>query len=282
MPLPLDVRSTIADLGRFAPGVLLVASGVLKRYFPDYLSTELFSLANPWLYTFVYSFEIVVGLLLIFRVFSGLEAVAALLTFVGFTGLQVYYLVTGVESCRCFGAVSIPTKVMLGLDIGMVVLLSAHLAILRPKRSVRLVRLGAVALVLAALLSAEEYLVGGKDELLAWVQGKKVFAVPARVDFGSCDGGTVVERWVHIRNRTDDPVRIVGVSDFRLLTAADDLPKTIPPGETGSFRVKLICRGKPIARHSKTIEFFYLTNGQLKRIESYVLWLVKESREQEP
>jgi hypothetical protein len=269
-------KSTCADLGRFLSWSVLLSSALLKHFLPDYNSTEMFSVSNACVYEGVVLFELILGLCLLFRVFSGWEAYVAVGTFILFGVLQAIYAITGKHSCSCLGNLSVPPLVMLALDLALTVLLVIYLIVRPPRGSARLLSLLATAALIASLLVIEGVWFGSKEALIASLTGAPYFADPVTVEFGALERESTGTQTLTIRNRTDRVIAIVGLSELPVVRLHEDLPMRIQPGKEASFRVSLTTRGDS-GRNVKAVTIFCVDENQLTAINAYLSWVVSEN-----
>lgn len=263
------------EVGRFAAGAFLVCSGLLKYLFPDYLSTEFFSVSNPSWYQVLYLFEIVLGVLLLLRAANGVEAYIGILTYGGFVLLQSKYVVTGEKACSCLGALSVDPRVMLAIDAVILLLLIVHVVQERPRFRPRWLRLAcAVVLLATGYALVERVSTDGKAGALAALRGQTVYVQSPFIDLGEVEAETKVSVQVPVRNRGQQPARIVGVSTSPIVSLGQGLPVTIDgKGGTAEVAFALIARGEA-GRHSKRISIFIADRDQLTAIPVVVAWVI--------
>jgi hypothetical protein len=262
-----------ADLGRYLTGTMLVAGGFLKHLLPDYNSTELFTVSDPGVYTLLCIVEVALGLALLLRAFGGREVYVGLVAFVVFTGIQAYYAFTGKHSCGCLGSLSVDSRWMLALDAALVAFLLVYLFMHAAKGRVKFLCLGLIVAALAGYASVELYAFGGKDTLRAVLSGTEYYASPAQVRFPTILRDERKTGTVSVQNRSDRPIKVVGISELPILMLGDGVPVTVPPGETGSFEVILTSRGEE-GRNVKSFLIYCVDENRLTTIPAYLSWVV--------
>jgi hypothetical protein len=231
--------------------LLLVAAGLKVHSLAlDPLSHGPF-LGSPRLLIAAIEVESVLGLWLL----SGWSVRAAWMSALGFftvlAAASLYLALTGQRSCGCLGQVEASPWLMFGLDAGAV----AALALCRPAHTAAIapglwggqaLKIVAGAAVLLALGSGV-FLLGfpGPTEALAWLRGEAITVEPAVCDVGTGRAGERQTFRVHLTNRTDRPVRLVGGTTSCRCMATNDLPQSLAPGETGTIEVAIQFVGSP-------------------------------------
>jgi hypothetical protein len=97
----------------------------------------------------------------------------------------------------------------------------------------------------AVLAGAAAYQFGSFDAALAHFRGNRVTVTPALVDLGAGAAGDTREATVMVTNFTDGPVRVIGGTSDCSCVVTEDLPLTIPAGETRSLLVRVRLTGQP-------------------------------------
>jgi len=224
--------------------VLLVAAGLKGHELAlDPLADDSF-LASPRLQIALVELEILLGLWLL----SGLARrgawVAALGFFIAVAGVSLYMALAGQTSCGCFGRLTVNPWLSFAFD-GTAV---AALVIWRPLcsqgqpaawlRGVLRIGLGTGAfltLIGGAFLLAFDYPAGA----LARLRGEVIAVEPIVSRVG--DGVAQEHRRfsVQLTNHGERPVRLLGGTTTCSCIATEDLPITVPPGESRSLAVQV-------------------------------------------
>ncbi len=224
--------------------VLLVAAG-LKGYELSFdpLADDSF-LASPRLQIAVIDGEILLGLWLL----SGLARrgawMAALGFFIAVAGLSLYMALAGQSSCGCFGRVTVNPWLSFAFD-GVAV---AALMIWRPLPSQEtpavwlrgVLRTGLATAVFLTLIGGA-FLLAFDDPAaaLARLRGEVIAVEPNVSQVG--DGVPQEQRQfaVQLTNHGGRPVRILGGTTTCSCIATEDLPITVPAGESRSIAVSV-------------------------------------------
>ena len=263
-----------AEFGRFVAATLLLASALLKYLVPDYTSAEFFSISQPEWYWALCAFELVLGLLLLLRAMSGLEAYVAIATFSLFVAVQAYFAISGDRACGCLGALSIPARIMLAIDVVVLGLLVVYVLVQRPRQSVRWLRLlVAMGLSSGALLLFNRTTAAEKADLLARISGRSFYATTPFIDLGELEAETKTVVPVTVANLTDEPIDVVGATISPIVDVLGDLPSIPPDGGTGTMKLSLIVRGTVGERKVKMVTLFAAANGKLATTQVVLAWV---------
>lgn len=232
-------------------GLLLLVAAGLKVYG---LAVEpvgpsgIFS--SPWFQAALVQAECLLGLWLL----SGLHARTAwrvtLATFACFAAFSLYQGWVGQTSCGCFGALRVNPWVAFALD-GFVI---TALILARPPQTKPLPAaearptlsmlhtglpvLATATALIAGLSAVATFWYGSPAAALASLRGERLSVSPSLVDFGEAIGGETQEASIMLTNRTDARIRVVGGTSDCACTVLQDLPLTIPPGETEAVTVR--------------------------------------------
>ena len=226
-------------------GLVLIAAAGLKLYGLRVSPVPAVgSFASPRLGVAVAAWEIVLGLWLIAR-FDALAWLAALGTFGSFAAVSGYFGFVGVANCGCFGAVKTSPWAAFGVDLAALVLL----VLIRPRRAdfvdspFRIHTAGKVlAFMLAAFAVAWGVAVlafGSTEQALAKLRGEHIGLSAGYLDFGEGTAGQRLNASIGVTNYSESPLRIYGGTSDCSCTATQNLPLTIPPGETAEVTVQL-------------------------------------------
>jgi hypothetical protein len=105
------IASRVVDV---LAGVLLIAAALLKFYSPQEIATLQVAYHLPrWIVLAGIQLELALGVALLAGIVPHIFHRIALLTFVGFAAFSLYRLLSGHESCGCFGALLVPPWVTL-------------------------------------------------------------------------------------------------------------------------------------------------------------------------
>lgn len=174
----------------------------------------------------------------------------SILTFTFFAAISGYQTWVGQASCGCFGAVVVSPGHALGLDLVVVFVLliarpdfsSVHdeprrgwIVALAPL-GIGLAGIAAILLILAGLATATA---GSVDAALAQLRGERLSIQPRLADVGRGRAGETREITLQLRNWADEPIRIIGGTSDCSCVATEQLPITIPAGESRSLTVKM-------------------------------------------
>jgi hypothetical protein len=244
-------RQRGALLTRILLGCLLVAAAGLKLYGMDVSGVpRVGTFATPKVQVLVAGWELVLGLWLLSG--QGLVGswVAAVGTFLTFAGISSYLGAIGQANCQCFGVIKASPWHAFAVDLVALALLGAF----RPRfgdvfqtgSPLRPFARGAGALLLGSgvvLLVAGGVAVlvfGSVDAAFARLTGDFLPAEPEHVDFGSGSPGQLLHAHVTLRNRTGQPIRLIGgTSDCTCITT-EGLPVIISPGESRSIPIRVV------------------------------------------
>ena len=103
----------------------------------------------------------------------------------------------------------------------------------------------AAAAVLALLGGAFWLLAGDPHHALSRLRGESITVEPAATSVGEEIAGASRSFSVTLTNHTNQPVRIIGGTAGCGCIATGDLPLRLPPGESGSIRVRIKFAGAP-------------------------------------
>src|SRR5262249_3794787 len=97
---------------------------------------------------------------------------------------------------------------------------------------------------------------GSLDAAVATLRGEPLGISPATLDFGSGKPGEMLSGFVTINNYSSEPVRLIGgTSDCSCITT-QDMPLSIPPGESATLRVLLKVPAGTPGQMTRRIELF--------------------------
>jgi len=223
--------------------VLLVAAGLKGHELALDPLTEDSFLASPPLQIAAIEVEILLGLWLL----SGLARRAAWVAALGFfgvmAGVSLYMALAGQTSCGCFGRLTVNPWLTFAFDGAAV----AALAVWRPVRAEGTGSVGWLRGVLRTGLGTAAFLtlIGGALLLafddpaaaLAQLRGEVIAVEPSVSQVG--DGIALEQRrfTVQLTNHGERPVRLLGGTTTCSCIATEDLPTTVPAGESRSIAV---------------------------------------------
>lgn len=233
-------------------GCLLIAAASFKLYGLETSDIPRGWLAQPRVWVATVSWEVVLGLWLLYGAYQAGAWLAACCTFLAFAGVSAFLASTGVSACGCLGVVRSSPWTALAIDLAALTLLAATrpnlgggswrwLPVLAPAA------VSALA-VLGTLAGIGVWRYGSAHAALAHFRGESLRVSPDYVDFGSGSVGQTLDATVAVSNLTDQPVRLIGgTADCSCFVAAG-LPLDIPPGKAGAVVVRLKV---PAARSGK-------------------------------
>lgn len=253
-PFRLPDRYSIV---RSALGVLLLLAAVLKLSglgADPVARMGIFS--APEFQLAVIEFEVFLALWLL----SGKRPLGswlvALTAFAGFAAVSFYQGWIGQSSCGCFGRLSVSPWAAFTLDILILAALGfgcPDLTPLRdnPRRHLRGALLPAAwgiagtAAIAGVLIGLAHLGFGSVPAAIAYFRGERVSIEPRLVDVGSGVGGESRRVSVTVTNWTDQPVHLFGGTADCSCSVLDDLPVTIPAGESRSVSLHVRLSGAP-------------------------------------
>jgi hypothetical protein len=257
-------RSTFYLATRFLIGALLVVGGGVK------LAPWREIALLPWLVLpasavfLVGLVEFVLGCLVLS--FTGYRSIslATRAVFTIYVVVLLLQLWAGESVCQCLGSRSLPLVWMLGLDA--VLLLSMWwfwrrwqqpLAAVR-KKSAFVELLSSVRIALPILVLVGTFVFGSLDAAIGYATGARLLATNSAQYAGSLPDGETSTVAFELTNYSRQPIRILGAKSTCRCVALDDLPITLPAGQTGKIRVRLKARAgksRQIQRESATLIF---------------------------
>ena len=233
-------------LFRFLGVVLLLAAALKLRGFNTNALPHSGILSAPWFQAPIIEWEFLLGAWLISGWRRGTAWLAALATFSVFALVSLRAGWIGLASCGCFGTIRVNPWLVLGIDLGAILLLLASKPPLAGvwaecgQGAARAVRLGGVALLVLVVLALTATLFSNSlTAALAHLRGESMSVSPGVVDVGIGKTGDIVKTQVQIGNWTNHPVRVYGGSSDCSCRTTDDLPIEIPPGETRPVTVAI-------------------------------------------
>lgn len=255
------------DLGRAAflfCGLLLLAAAALKLIGWNVAPFAQYGwLLTPTVQTTAVAWEVILGGWLLLSLVaqaskpvSSLPWLFAVLTFAAFAAVSGYLGLIGQANCGCFGLIQASPWAAFAMDLAALVLL----ALGRPAKVVGTLRvplgLIGVAIVLATLAGVGTLAFGSLDAAIAKLRGEPLSVSPALLDFGHGKPGESLTTSVTVRNYTTDPVRLIGGTSDCSCLVTQDLPVTIPPGESVSIAVRLKVPGGTPGHLTRRVEVF--------------------------
>ncbi len=250
----MPTRSTIVRVGL---GVLLLATAGLKLYGLGGSSVPRVGwFSQPWVQLLAAEWELVLGGWLLSGIRPRLSWLAALATFVCFACVSGYLGWVGVSSCGCFGAIKANPWWAFGIDVAAVFLLVAgrpameHVA--TPVFLNTGLWIGSVFVGCGLVLATSSVFFGSTEDAIAKIRGESLSVTPY-LDFGSSKPGQTIEGTATITNYTDKSVRLVGGTTDCTCATVEDFPLTIPPGERGSFHVRLTVISKTGGQFTRVV-----------------------------
>ncbi|MEO2088913.1 MAG: DUF1573 domain-containing protein [Gemmataceae bacterium] len=186
----------------------------------------------------------------------------AVLTFLAFATVSGYLGLIGQANCGCFGLIQASPWAAFTVDLVALGLL----ALGRPAKIVDTLRvpIGLIGVIaaLALLAGLGTLAFGSLDAAIAKLRGEPLGVSPAVLDFGTGKPGESLSTSVTVRNFTTDPVRLIGGTSDCSCLVTQDLPVTIPPGESVSIAVKLKVPGGTPGQMTRWVEVFTDCPGQ--------------------
>ena len=244
-------------------GALLIVAGCFKLVsgvLPE--PSVITSLLLPdWALATTPAYEIVLGGWLLadrWRFGAWLTTIATLIVFI----LHNLELMTaGKPSCGCLGAVSPTPGIMLGLDIGALLILLKRRPGWRglPADTPGL-RLAATAFAVAAitlgLVAAGVYAAYGSVAVaLADARGDPVAVDPSPLKVPLADPGSHVTQTIRLINLTGDPVDVTAARADCDCAEFTGLPLTLAPGGRGEVQLVLHTPRKAVGSYRRQVAF---------------------------
>ncbi|HKB05249.1 MAG TPA: MauE/DoxX family redox-associated membrane protein [Gemmataceae bacterium] len=223
-------------------GLFLLATAALKLWHFLAGGSEL---TPAWLDPVLILYEAALGFGLLFaRRPAGLWLVAVC-TFAVFVGFNLHAIWIGQASCGCFGAVTVSPWGALVLDLVALALLVAWAWRDRETRALRASAPDAAAFLLgfglagAVLLTVAGVGFGSVAGARASLRGDEIYLDPPAVDLGAVRAGESRESLVTVFNAGPGDLRVVGGTANCACTLIQELPATIPPGQSRSLRISV-------------------------------------------
>lgn len=247
-------------------------SAVLKHLFPDYSSTEaawLPSAAGQWGLTLA---EFVLGLVLVVRVFNGVEGVAAGILYAIFAVVNVWNLSAGRDTCGCLGSITVSPWVMLTLDVVTVAALVCYLRARGVGFGVRVWQAGVVIGAVLAVV-ALDWVAGGREGLLATLSGRSVHLASGVIDIGEHSSGEVVPVPLTLCNRGTTAVRVIGWADAPALSRPTGELTEIASRSCGDVPIRVTTKGAGGRRLTRGV-LYVECDGRLQELPFAVVWVI--------
>jgi hypothetical protein len=230
--------------------LLLAAAGLkINGLVIDPLSQDSF-LASPRLLAATVEVEVLLGLWLLSGWWQPAARVAALGFFAILAGVSLYLALDGQASCGCLGRLPANPWLTFAIDLAAV----AVLALGRPKSALDtrapdwlsgLLKTGASAAALLALTGGVAFLaLGNPADALARLRGEPLAIDPPVSAVGEGVRGEERAFTIRLHNHTQRPVCLVGGTASCRCFTTDDLPLTVPAGESRPLRVRMTFRGE--------------------------------------
>ncbi len=237
----------LGTLAAFTVGGILVGAAVFKAIStsaPRNLFGDL--PGGAWLKVVSIPFELALGGWLILSVNKRAPLLVALVTFAGFTAVNVRDISHGVAKCGCFGDLPMTPWSALAIDGTALALLALSYLTLRRGETFRTgtrVELLSFAASQAVIVAGWTALVaasfGSSEVALASLGGDEVAVRPGQIDFGTAATSDILQRIVTVHNLSAGPVTLLGGSADCSCVTTTDMPVTIPPGESRSIGIAL-------------------------------------------
>jgi hypothetical protein len=243
-------------------GLLLLSAAVLKlRGQPDSALEQNMILFSPRVRFAAVEAEALLGLWLLAGWARRAAWFVALVFFLVLAATSLYLGLIGQSSCDCFGRIHVSPWAALLLDLVCLVALTLCCPPLcaaeapadgRWRREALTIAAGAGALLTvglgAVLLAADS-----PGAVLARLRGEVLFVDPIVSDLGSAVPGQTHNFMVHVHNRSDRTVKILGGTSTCSCVTTEDLPVAVPPrssvpvsvrarfgGTTGMFQSQFV------------------------------------------
>ena len=254
-PLKVDNRLNRYDPLYLSFGYLLIGAGVLKlAFFNSPEPTGVLTALPKWALPIVPIYELLLGGWLVSRWLRYGAWIASLVTLSVFALHNLALMSAGRSSCGCLGsAVVVAPGVMLTFDAVVGILLlkrrrhwagwpaTADGPWLRPL----VVTVAVMAGVLGTATAVAYWQYGSVTAAVADLRGKSLAVVPADLEFGPAEHGTVVETSVRVHNLTGEPAHLAYAKGSCACAVFPDLPLAVPPRGTADVRVFVTVSGPP-------------------------------------
>ncbi len=258
------VQSVFYILTRFVIGALLVIAGGMKvAPWREVALLHWLVLPAPAVFS-IGAAEFIMGCFVL--IFSTWRIIgwASRTVFTLYVVVLLLQLWAGESVCQCLGSRSLPLVWMLGLDT--VLLLSMWWFRVRWQQPVAAARkksafvelLSGARIALPILVLVGIFLFGSLDAAIGYATGARLLATNSAQYAGSLADGETGTVAFELTNYSRQPVRILGAKSTCRCMALDDLPMTLPPGQSERVRVRLKARGgesRQIQRESATLIF---------------------------
>jgi hypothetical protein len=204
---------------------------------------------------------------------------ATSIAFAVFALASVYMAWHGRSSCGCFGEVPVNPWITFGIDVTVL----ACLFLFRPRseeqagkerwfslrslRSVGYMTSGTLIFLGIGFLFLSFTHVS-PAQALARLRGDLITVEPTTVDGGTAPRGTMKTVVLHLRNNTEQPIRITGGTTDCSCVTTEDLPLTIHPGEMVALHLKFKFTGS--SGTFKRTYWLYTDNPQQPMVLAWI------------
>lgn len=174
---------------------------------------------------------------------------AAVVMFAAFAGVSGFLSWAGETTCGCLGPVKASPRYVFGFDLTVLGALAFSLpnfgSVFRgaDKPWKQLFRQSVAVVVGAgviALLAGGVHLTFGSfEDALAWLRSESLSVSPLFLDLGDVRPGESRKASIAVRNRSQQPVHLLGGTLSGVWSVVEDLPLTVEPGETRGVTLRL-------------------------------------------
>jgi hypothetical protein len=223
-------------------GLFLVVTAALKLW---HFLAGASELTPAWLDPVMVLYEAALGFGLLFARRPARLWLVTVATFAVFVGFNLRAIWIGQASCGCFGAVTVSPWGALVLDLGVLALLATWVWLDRETRILRTSARGTVGFLLgfglavAIMFGVVSIGFGSVAGARAYLRRDELYLDPPVVDLGRVPAGEASERVISVYNPGSSDVRVVGGTASCACTLIQDLPATIPPGQSRTLRVSV-------------------------------------------
>jgi hypothetical protein len=123
--------------------------------------------------------------------------------------------------------------------------------------------LSSTTLLLLLIVAVGHFAFGSTSNAVAYLAGDRIFADATSKEFGQLKPGQVKRVEFKLHNYSKSSITIYGSSSSCTCTVAENLPLTIPAGETRSLPIQVETTEKALGRFEQTVKLY--TNGNAKR-----------------
>ncbi|MER3417272.1 MAG: hypothetical protein C4297_13840 [Gemmataceae bacterium] len=256
-------------------GAFLLASAFAKLHGLSWLDPTESLFATPAVQVLAIQCELLAGIALLIGIWPVAVYRATAALFTAFAGVSAYQAFTGQASCACFGRIMVSPWVTLAIDVTVLIAMAyfrrhvpaAGSAAFSSKLFMPI--LSGSALVLLAPIGIALVIYQDPLHLLAWLRGESLVLEPRVLHLGTKAPGHTLETTITIRNYSEQPVHILGVSASCGCEADESLPITVPPKGSVAIAIRVYWPRMP-GQFRRHYVLYTSASGQPRLVGWYV------------